>query len=123
MAEFKDIYMFYLATSKYKLLFIFPLVLFSFSVRGQMVKFIKNSVTAKYRVFITSKPAEASHLIYRVAGPTDIRKPGEWYIVPNPQLFKNAMTLFEVKDRDEADLIVFYVSSRDSANIRISKGN
>ena len=99
------------------------LCLFSFSGNAQMVKFIKNPLQAKYRVFITNSPKGATHWIYRVAGPTDIRKPGEWYIVPNPQLFKNAMTLFEVKDRDEADLIVYYVSSRDSANIRISKGN
>ena len=98
-------------------------IVLSFKASTQMVKFIKNPVTANYRVFLTSKPAEATHLIYRVAGPTDIRKPGEWYIVTNPQLFKNAMTLFEVKDKKEADLIVFYVSSRDSAKIRIRPGN
>ena len=95
------------------------LILFSLPTKAdaQLVKFIKNPVTAKYRVFITRRAREATHRIYRVAGPTDIRKPGEWYIVPNPQLFKNAMTLFEVKDKNEADLIVYYVSTRDSAAI------
>jgi hypothetical protein len=82
-----------------------------------MVKFIKNPLQAKYRVFISNSSKGATHWIYRVAGPTDIRNPGEWYIVPNPQLFKNAMTLFKVKDREEADLVVYYVSVRDSARI------
>jgi hypothetical protein len=91
--------------------------LFSSSGYAQMVKFIKNPLQAKYRVFVSNSPKGATHWVYRVAGPTDIRKPGEWYIVPNPQLFKNAMTLFEVKDRDQADLIVYYVSKRDSARI------
>ena len=95
------------------------LCLFSVSGNAQMVKFIKNPLQAKYRVFISNSSNGATHWIYRVAGPTDIRKPGEWYIVPNPQLFKNAMTLFEVKNRDEADLIVYYVSTRDSARVVI----
>jgi hypothetical protein len=93
------------------------IVLLSFGANSQMVKFIKNPLQAKYRVFISNTPKGATHWIYRVARPADIRKPGEWYIVPNPQLFKNAMTLFEVKDRNEADLIVYYVSKRDSAKI------
>ncbi len=87
------------------------------SSHGQMVKFIKNPLQAKYRVFITQKPTGANQWIYRVHGPTDIRKPGEWYIVKNPQLFKNAMTLYQVKKSDEADLIIYYVSTRDSARI------
>jgi hypothetical protein len=93
------------------------LLFISSEVTAQMVKFIKNPIQAKYRVFVSNSPKGATHWIYRVAGPTDIRKPGEWYIVPNPQLFKNAITLFEVKDRDKADLIVYYVSKRDSARI------
>jgi hypothetical protein len=84
---------------------------------GQMVKFIKNPLQAKYRVYITSKRAEANQWIYCVAGPTDIRKPGEWYIVKNPQLFKNAMNLYLVTKRKDADLIIYYVSTRDSARV------
>jgi len=84
---------------------------------GQMVKFIKNPLQAKYRVYITRKPSEANQWIFSVSGPTDIRKPGEWYIVKNPQLFKNAMTLYQVKKADEADLIIYYVSTRDSARV------
>jgi hypothetical protein len=97
---------------------ILPLLLIT-ALRGeaQQVKFIKNPLTAQYRVFISNKPAGATHWIYRVPGPTDIRKPGDWYIVPNPQLFKNAVTLYQVKDREEADWIVYYVSRRDSANV------
>jgi hypothetical protein len=99
-------------------LFLVLSVLF-LSIKGeaQLVKFIKNPVTAQYRVFISDKPAGATHWIYRVPGPTDIRKPGDWYIVPNPQLFKNAVTLYQVKDREEADWVVYYVSRRDSARV------
>ena len=84
---------------------------------AQLVKFIKNPLEAKYRVWITDKKNEATHYVYKVNNPTDIRKAGEWYIVTNPQLFKNAMTLFEVKKKEEADIIVFWVSSRDSARV------
>ncbi len=85
--------------------------------RAQIVKFIKNSIQAKYRVYITRQPKDASHWIYRVASPTELRKPGDWYIVTNPVLFKNAMTLYEVKEKSEADFVVYYVSSKDSARI------
>ena len=95
----------------------------TYSGKAQLVKFIKNPVTAQYRVFISDKPAGATHWIYRVPGPTDIRKPGDWYVVPNPQLFNKAVTLYEVKERNEADWIVYYVSRRDSARIIISSRN
>ena len=104
-------------------LFVFFVLLISFRGEAQLVKFIKNPVTAKYRVFISNTPAGATHWIYRVAGPTDIRKPGDWYVVPNPQLFKNAVTLYQVKDREEADWVVYYVSRRDSARIIIPGRN
>ena len=88
-----------------------------FNANAQIVKFIKNPIEAKYRVWITEKKQDATHLVYKVKNPTDIRKGGEWYIVTNPQLFKNAMTLFEVKKKEEADIIVYWVSNRDSARI------
>lgn len=84
---------------------------------AQKVKFIKNQYQAKYRVFITDKPTDANQWIYKVPGPTDIRRPGEWYVVKNPQLFKQAVTLFKVDKKDDADIIVYYVSTRDSAKI------
>jgi len=96
--------------------FIF-LVVFSFTASAQMVKFIKNQYQAKYRVFITDKPKEANQWIYKVTGPTDIRKPGEWYVVKNPQFFKQAVNLFKVDKKDDADIIFYYVSTRDSAKI------
>jgi len=88
-----------------------------FSTSAQTVKFIKNQYQAKYRVFITNKPQEANQWIFKVPGPTDIRKPGEWYVVKNPQLFKQAVNLFRVDKKDDADIIVYYVSTRDSAKI------
>jgi hypothetical protein len=91
--------------------------MYSNTISAQSVKFIKNPYQAKFRVFISSNPKEANQWIYKVKGPTDIRKPGEWYIVKNQQLFRDAVSLFKVEKKDEADIIVYYVSTRDSAKI------
>jgi hypothetical protein len=85
---------------------------------AQIVKFIKNPYQAKYKVYISSQPKGATHWIYPVKSPADIRKGGHWYIVTNPQLFSNAMTLYKVEKIEEADFIVYYVSNSDSAMIR-----
>ena len=98
-------------------LLLLPLFLLFNKGAAQMVKFINNQYQAKYRVFFTKNPKEANQWIYRVLGPTDIRKPGEWYIVKNPQLFKQAITLYKVDKIDDADIIVYYVTKRDSAKI------
>jgi hypothetical protein len=73
---------------------------------GQTVKFIKNPLQAKYRVFVTSKPEEANLFA------------GLWYIVENPMLFKDAMTVFQVKTKDEADLIVYYTDDKKKAGYK-----
>jgi len=109
-------YRLFIESKKIKLSIIIIGVL-HFSSSAQMVKFIKNQYQAKYRVFITDKPKEANQWIYQVSGPTDVRKPGEWYVVKNPQLFKQAVNLFRVDTKDDADIIVYYVSTRDSAKI------
>jgi len=87
--------------------------------QSQIVKFIKNAVAAKYRVYITQNKREATHLIFRVSSPSEIRKAGHWYVVSNPILFKNSITLYEVKKKSNADIVVFYVSNPDSASIHI----
>lgn len=94
------------------------LVLCVSSTKAQYIKFINNPYQAKYRVFITNKPNEADQWVFRVKNPTDIRKAAEWYIVENPQLFKEATTLYKVDKKTEADIIVYYVKTRDSAMIR-----
>ncbi len=95
------------------------LLLISYSnASAQIVKFIKNPYQAKYKVYISSQPKGATHWIYRVKSPADIRKGGQWYVVTNPQLFSNAMTLYKVEKAEEADFIVYYVSNSDSAMIR-----
>lgn len=86
---------------------------------AQWVKFIQNPLQAKYRVYETRQRLEATHWVYRVSKPEDVRKGGEWYVVANPQLFSKAMTLFRVARKEEADIIVYYVSTRDSAMIRL----
>lgn len=100
-------------------------ILFILSIKSeaQIVKFIKNPIQAKYRVYITNKPSEADQWIYRVKGPTDIRKPGHWFIVSNPQLFSKAMTLYKVDKIKEADIVVYFVSISDSAMIRNNSFN
>lgn len=93
---------------------------FPSGVSAQWVKFIRNPVQAKYRVFETRRREDATHWIYRAARPEDIRKPGEWWVVPNPQLFPKAVTLYRVDRREDADMVVYYVSTRDSASVRLS---
>ena len=88
---------------------------------AQWVKFIANPYQAKYRVYETRKREEATHWIYRVSRPQDIRKPGDWYVVENPQLFRQSVTLYRVRRKDEADMVVYYVSTSDSARIRQSR--
>jgi hypothetical protein len=106
-----------------KIIYFILLILFvSYNnASAQIVKFIKNPYQAKYRVYETKKPNEASHWVYPVKSPADIRKGGQWYIVTNPQLFKDAMTLYKVPKAEEADLIVYYVSTADSAMIKQKK--
>jgi hypothetical protein len=101
-----------------KVFILFFLLSISLSGFTQIVKFIRNPYQAKYRIYVSLKPKEATHWIYRVKSPADIRKGGQWYIVTNPQLFSNAMTLYKVKKAEEADFIVYYVSNSDSAMIR-----
>jgi hypothetical protein len=103
-----------------KIIYFILLILFvSYNnASAQIVKFIKNPYQAKYRVYETKKSNEASHWVYPVKSPADIRKGGHWYIVTNPQLFSNAMTLYKVEKIEEADFIIYYVSNSDSAMIR-----
>jgi hypothetical protein len=100
---------------KFKIIFLF--IGLSFNSSAQRVKFIKNQYQAKYRVYITDDLKEANQWIYKVKGPTDVRKPGEWYVVNNPQLFKEAITISKVNKKEDADFVVYYVSTRDSAKI------
>jgi hypothetical protein len=101
-----------------KAIFIFLFFIFHFTVNGQVVKFIKNPLTAKYRVFVTQKPAEATLFVYKTKKFEEAIGAGLWYIVDNPILFKNAMTLFEVKRKEKADLIVFYTNKKSEAGYK-----
>lgn len=99
---------------------LFILVVFhNFTTFSQVVKFIKNPVAAKYRVYITPKPSEATVFVYKVATYQEAVGAGLWYIVENPSQFKEAMTLFEVKKKEDADLIVFYTKDKERAGYRI----
>ena len=91
----------------------------AFSVKGssQIVKFIQNPLLAKYRVYFTKTCNEANQWVYKVKNPADIRKPGHWYVVSNPQLFSKAMTLFKVDSLKDADIVVYFVSTSDSARL------
>ena len=107
--------------SIYKSLFISIIVLFvNLNSSAQIVKFLKNPLNAKYRVYITNNPEEATLFVYKVDKPEKAISNGLWYIVENPMLFSNAMTLFKVNYLDEADLIVYYTKDRKKAG-RIKK--
>lgn len=99
----------------YKSLLTF-LFIFLFNVgNAQIVKFIKNSINVKYKVYITIIPEEASLFVFKVNKPELAISNGLWYIVENPMLFKNAVTLFKVNSIDEADLVVYYTNDRNKA--------
>ena len=64
---------------------LFILVVFHYSnMYSQVVKFIKNPVTAKYRVYITKDPKEATIFVYKVKKYEEAIGAGLFYIVENP---------------------------------------
>ena len=72
-------------------------------------------MNVKYRVYITAIPEEASLWVYKVKKPEEALSYGLWYVVDNPQLFKEATTLFEVSSKEEADIIVWYTTEKQLA--------
>jgi len=90
----------------------FTLIALPHTGQAQIMKFVKNPVNVKYRVYITTKPEEATIWVYKVQRPDEAISYGLWYLVDNPQLFKEAATLFEVPSKDEADLIVWYTNDK-----------
>ena len=88
---------------------------------GQVVKFIKNPLTAKYRVYITKNSSEATIYVFKVQKYEEAIGAGLWYMVNNPILFKEAMTLFEVKKKEDADLIVYYTNDKNEAGYKPKK--
>ena len=102
--------------SIYKSLLISAIVfLGNLNSSAQIVKFIKNPLNVKYRVYITNNPKEATLFVFKVDKPEKAITYGLWYIVENPILFSNAMNLFQVNSIDEADLIVYYTKDRKKA--------
>jgi hypothetical protein len=101
-----------------KLLPFFLFIVTIFNVNAQIVKFIKNPLTAKYRVFITNQPSQATLFVYKTKKYGEAIGAGLWYIVDNPVLFNNAMTLYEVKRKEEADLIVYYTNKKSEAGYK-----
>jgi hypothetical protein len=90
-------------------------------LKAQVVKFINNPLQAKYRVYITEKPEIANIWVYKVKKYENAISNGLWFIVENPQLFKNAITLYKVLKPDEADLIVYYTNDSKKAGYKVIK--
>ena len=108
-------------SSNKKAIFIFLFSIFISNANGQIVKFIKNPLTAKYRVYVTQQPSEATIFVFKTKKYNEAIGAGVWYIVDNPILFKNAMTLYEVKHKEEADLIVYYTKKKSEAGYKNTK--
>lgn len=101
---------------------IFILCMFCYAnTRAQVVKFIKNPLTAKYRVYITKNSNEATIFVCKVKKYEEAIGAGLWYIVENPMIFKEAMTVFEVKKKEDADLIVYYTKDKNKAGYKFKK--
>jgi len=102
--------------SIYKSLFISAIVLLvNINSSAQIVKFIKNPLNVKYRVYITNNPKEATLFVFKVDKAEKAISNGLWYIVENPIMFSNAMNIFQVNSIEEADLIVYYTKDRKKA--------
>lgn len=97
------------------LITVFLIILFNASSNAQIVKFIKNPINVKYKVYISKNPDEATLFVFKVNKPELAISNGLWYIVENPLLFKNAVTLFKVNSIDDADLVVYYTNDRNKA--------
>ena len=101
---------------------IFILCMFCFvNTRAQVVKFIKNPLTAKYRVYITKNSNEATIFVYKVQKYEEAIGAGLWYIVENPMIFKEVMTVIEVNKKEDADLIVYYTKDKNKAGYKFKK--
>lgn len=101
-----------------KAILIFLFFIFISNVNGQIVKFIKNPLTAKYRVYVSQQPSEATLFVFKTKKYDEAIGAGLWYIVDNPISFKNAMTLYVVKHKEEADLIVYYTKKKSEAGFK-----
>lgn len=95
-----------------KLMLTFGLFI-SFSGNSQCYKIINNPVMAKYKVYFTTNKSEATILGYKVSSYTECTKPGLIYLAPVQ--FTMATTVHEVKTKEEADLIIYWVDSKDEA--------
>ncbi len=102
------------------IIFILCMVYYA-NTRAQVVKFIKNPLTAKYRVYLTKNPNEATIFVCKVEKYEEAIGAGLWYIVDNPMIFKEAMTLFQVKKKEDADLIVYYTKDKNNAGYKLKK--
>lgn len=96
-----------------KKLVILPLVFAATTMFSQCYKKIENEVQAKYRVYITKNKAEATVLGYQVNSPTEVLKPG--LICFAPIYYKAATPVFIVNSASKADIIIYWVDSKDKA--------
>lgn len=79
----------------------------------QCYKIVQNEVTAKYRVYFTKDKSEANILGFKVNSYTEITKPGVIYLAPI--YFNKAIPIYEVKSKEKADLIIFWVDKKGDA--------
>ena len=96
-----------------KKLVILPLVFAATTMFSQCYKKVENEVTAKYRVYITKNISQATILGYQVNTPGEVLKPGLVYFAP--LYYKAATPVFIVNDPKKADIIIYWVDSKDKA--------
>ena len=80
---------------------------------AQCYKIVNNTVTAKYKVYFTTKQSEANVYGFKADNPFDCTKPGVIFLAP--VYMTNATPVHQVKSASEADLIIFWVSDRKEA--------
>ena len=85
----------------------------SFNGNSQCYKIINNPVMAKYKVYFTTNKSEATILGYKVNSYTECIKPGLIYLAPIQ--FTMATPIHKVKTKEEADIVIYWVDSRNEA--------
>lgn len=85
----------------------------SFNGNSQCYKIINNPVMAKYKVYFTTNKSEATILGYKVNSYTECVKPGLIYLAPIQ--FTMATPIHKVKTKEEADIVIYWVKTKDEA--------
>lgn len=89
------------------------LLMIDFEAISQPLKLVKSKFEAKWTVHFTTNQKEANVIGYKVKNYWECIKPG--YIYLAPVYFKSATPVFEVKNKSQADLVIYWTQDKSKA--------